>query len=72
MSYIPSPVHQLPPHDSILLSMSLACVTSSTDLPYAVVRHTLFFCVNMLLFNLFGLVVHWVHNCHNELSSFGS
>lgn len=72
MSIHPSPGHQPPPHDSILPFMSLARVTGSKGLPYAVVTHTLFFCVNMLLFNLFGLVVHWAHKCHNELSSFGS
>jgi hypothetical protein len=56
----------------VTLAMSLACVTGSKDLPYAVVRHTLFYCINMLHFNLFGPVVHWVHKCHNELSSLGS
>jgi hypothetical protein len=62
-------MHQPPPHDSILPPMSLACVTASKDLPYTVVRHTLFFCVNMPLFNLVSPVVH---KSPNELSSVGS
>ena len=43
MLYNLRPVPRPPPHDSALSCMSLACVTDSKDLPYAVVRYTLFF-----------------------------